>query len=108
VINVLTINERVDGALARNTRAEIIVIAMATAIFLVGVSIVIVAYWLKNPYVSAGGAFSQFFLRYPIREILKVRRDNLILETFPAMVSSLPPEKAAVEISKTLRYLLSR
>jgi len=107
VINVAVINERVDRALASNARAEGIVIALAVAIFLVGGGILVVAYWLKNPYISAGGALSQFFLRQPIREILKLRRDNLILQTFPAIVPGLPPEKAAVEISKTLRHLLS-
>jgi len=107
-MDLVAINERVDKALAANSRAEGIVIGMAVGIFLIGAGVIVAGYWLRNPYVSAGGAVSQFLLWRPIDAILRLRRENLILQTFPAIVSGLPPEKAAEEISRMLRHLRSR
>jgi len=81
---------------------------MATAIFLLGASIVVAGYWFRNPYVFAGGGACQLLLWRPIDAILKLRRDNLILQMLPTLVSGLPPEKMAAEVSRLLRHLRSK
>jgi hypothetical protein len=37
--------------------------------------------------------------------VLKLRRDNLLLQAFPALASGLPPQALALEIKKMLEYL---
>jgi hypothetical protein len=104
-MNLDIINERVDKALADNRRAENIVIGMAVAIFILGVALVIVAYWRLNPYVGGGAIIFQGLLYWPIKEILKLRRDNVILQSLPAIVTALPFDRAADEIEKMLAFL---
>ena len=99
------INGRVDQALGDNRRAETIVIMMAIAIFVLGAAAFVFAYWRQNPYVAGGGLLFQALLYWPIREVLKLRRDNLILQTLPALVSSLPADSVAQEITKMLEHL---
>jgi len=98
----------VDAALAANSPAETIVIGMAVGIFLIGTGVLFAGYWRRNPYVSAGGAVSQLLLWRPIDAILRLRRENLILQTFPSIISRLPPEKEAQEIVRLLRHLRSK
>lgn len=104
-MDLVVINKRVDGALRDNRRAEHIVIGMALGIFGLGAGILVVAYWLTNPYVSGGTVLFQSLLYWPIREILKLRRDNLILQTLPVLVAELPPKEAAIEIRKLMSYM---
>lgn len=104
-LDIQIINGRVDKALADNRRAEWIIIGLAIAIFILGISILVVGYWQENLYVSGGSLVFDALLYWPIREILKLRRDNIILQTLPAMVTSLSAERAADEIAKFLEYL---
>jgi hypothetical protein len=99
------INQRVDQALAANRRAENFIIGMAFAIFVLGVIITIVAYWHTNPYVGSAAVVVQMLLYWPIKEVLKVRRDNLILQSFPILVTTLPPDRLVDELAKTLEFI---
>jgi Flp pilus assembly protein TadB len=100
-----SVNARVDEALAENRRVGWLIISMALALFAVGLLIVAVAYWLKNPYVASAAVLAQTFLIFPMNEIRKLRRDNLILQTFPVLIDGLPKDEAAGEIRKLLAYL---
>jgi hypothetical protein len=102
------INVRVDAALADNKRAEHIVIAMSVGIFLLGAGAFLFAYVEKNPYVVGGGLLTTAFLYWPIREILKLRRDNLILQVVPAMAAQLSAAEFAKEMKKLLEHLRSK
>ena len=104
-MDLISINARVDQALADNRRAENVLIGMAIGIFVIGVSAVFTGFWLKNPYVASGSMLTQGFLYWPIREVGRLRRDNLILQTFPALASVLPAKQVAQEIVKLLKHL---
>ena len=105
LMDLQVINSRIDQALAGNKRAELIIVGMAVSIFLVGLAVIVVAYWLKNPYVASGSMLMQGLLAFPINEVRKLRRDNLILQTFPVLIVGLPPDKAAAEIRTLLAHL---
>lgn len=107
-MNLDAINSRVDAALRTNRRAEFIVIAMALCIFMLGAGTLLVAYWFTNPYVGGGTFLLQSFLYWPIREILKLRKDNLVLQTLPVLVAELPPKEAILEIRKLAEYMRNR
>lgn len=78
---------------------------MALALFVAGLLILLLAYWLKNPKVCGAALFTQAFLIFPINEIRKLRRDNLILQTFPVLIEGLPAEAAVEEIKLLLALL---
>jgi hypothetical protein len=99
------INARIDKALADNRRAERLIVYMALALFCVGLTATGVAYWLENPYIAEGSTLAQVFLAFPINEIRKLRRDNVILQTHPALIHTLPADAAAEQIIKLLRHL---
>ncbi len=99
------VNTRVDHALAENHRAERLIVSMALALFIVGLLLLFLGYWLRNPIVASAALLSQIFLMFPINEIRKLRRDNLILQTFPVLIEGLPKEAALQEIKKLLAYL---
>lgn len=107
-MNLDAINSRVDSALKDNRRAEWIVIGMALGIFMLGAGVIVVAYWSKNPYVGGGTFLLQSFLYWPIREILKLRKDNMVLQTLPVLVAELPPKEAILEIRKLAEYMRNR
>lgn len=104
-MNLSEVNERVDAALSANRRAEIIVVGMAVGIFALGMSIFVLAYIGKNPYIAVGSTILTSFLYWPIREVLKLRRDNLILQVVPVLVAQLGPADLANELKKTLNHL---
>ena len=104
-MDLAAINNRVDGALKDNRRAEHIVVGMSVGIFGLGAGILLVAYWLTNPYITGGTVLFQSLLYWPIREILRLRQDNLMLQTLPVLVAELAPQEAAKEIRKLLEYM---
>jgi hypothetical protein len=104
-IDIGFVNARVDGALRDNRRAEIVVFCMAGGIFLTGIAVLIVGYWQMNPYLTTGAAVAQLLLYWPVREVLKLRRDNLVLQTLPTIIRGLPPADACVELRKTLSVI---
>ncbi|HKR10916.1 MAG TPA: hypothetical protein VJT15_02570 [Pyrinomonadaceae bacterium] len=107
-MDLIAINNRVDGALRDNRRAEFIVIGMAVGIFLLGAGCLVIAYWLTNPYVGGGAFLFQSLLYWPIREILRVRQDNLVLQTLPVLVAELQPKDATIEIRKLAEFMRDR
>jgi hypothetical protein len=104
-VDLNAINARVDQALTDNRRAERLMIGMALALLCVGLSVLLVGYRMRNPYVAAGSTLAQVFIAFPINEVCRLRRDNLILRLFPSIVRDLPPANSAVEIVRLLEYL---
>lgn len=104
-MNLPDIHTRIDAALGANKRAETIVIYMAVGIFALGSVSFLFAYAEKNPYVASGSALLTGFLYWPIREILKLRRDNLVLQVFPVMAAQLNRTDLTSEIKKMLNHL---
>jgi len=104
-IDIAFVNARVDAALRDNRRAEIMVFSMMGGIFLLGITVLVVGYWQTNPYLTTGAAIAQLLLYWPVREVLKLRRDNLVLQTLPTIIGTLPPADACLELRKTLSVI---
>lgn len=104
-MDLAALNARVDQALSRNARAEYIIIALSAAIFLLGVGLLAVSYVEKNPYVATGSLLLQGFLYWPIQQIRQLRRENIMLQTVPAVVAMIDPVEAAKEIRKMLDFI---
>jgi len=104
-VDLNAINARVDQALTDNRRAERLMIGISLALFCVGLLALLVGYRMKNPYVAGGSSVVQVFIAFPINEVRKLRRDNLVLRIFPSIIRDLPPANSMVEIVKLLEYL---
>jgi hypothetical protein len=97
---------RIEAALLDNRRAETIVLTMAAGIFLLGVGVVGVSYWQQNPYFTGGALLMQALLYVPVREMVRLRRDNLVLRTLPALLGGLSqPDACAVLKDALLKRL---
>ena len=101
-MELLGVHERIDQALSDNRRYETIVLIMAVALFSLGLVVIGVAYWRLNAYVGGAAVVVEALLYWPIREILKLRRDNLVFQTLHVMVSQFPPRQAQLAIEKVL------
>jgi len=55
--------------------------------------------------LAAAFAARSRFLVLPRNEVRRLRRDNIILQTFPVLIDGMPPAKVAAEITKLLAYL---
>ena len=104
-MDIELINNRVDGALRSNRRAEYIMIGMSVGIFSLGLATLIVAYWQKQPYIGSGSVLLNGLLYWPVREIWKLRRDNLLLQVLPVIIAELSTEDATKEIKKLAEHL---
>jgi len=104
-LNIAEIDRRIDGTLRANERTEQIVVALAVAVFVLGVGLLGFAYWHRNPYIAGGTTVLQDFLYWPIREIRQIRRENVALRATPALISALSPAAAGREIVKLLKFI---
>jgi hypothetical protein len=104
-MDLVQINNRVDSALKDNRRAEHIIIGMSVSIFVLGMAGFVFAYIDRNPYIGGGSTLLNGLLYWPIREILKLRRDNLLLQVLPSMLATLAPAEAAKEIKRIADHL---
>lgn len=88
------INKRIDASLKANRRAENAAIVMAIGMFLLGVTILIAGFWHRNVYITSGTVLFQGILYWPIKQILRLRKENILLQTVPEIVAGLPFEEA--------------
>lgn len=107
-MNIESINQRIDEIIAKNTREEYIVIAMSVALFLIGVSLLVVEIIMKEVVFIGITALVNAFLYWPIKMILKIRRENITLASTITLLQALPPdspEELRTEIKKLLSYI---
>lgn len=105
LMGVGSINMRIDQVLRYNRREELQMIAMATAIFLVGVVLLAMGYSQRLPYLSAGSIPLHLLLYGPIRKIDRIRRENIVLQVFPILIATLTAEAAEQEMRDLLAYI---
>jgi hypothetical protein len=96
------INQRIDQALERGKRSEQLVIALSVMIFLLGTALVIAGVALNSAVVAAPSVVIEALLYWPVRQILRIRKENIALACAPALIGTLPPDQAAAEMVKLL------
>jgi hypothetical protein len=99
------IHARVDQALADNRRGEQHQLRMATMLFGMGLLTLLVGYLARNSYLQWSTEFLMGLLVMPMHEIRRLRRDNIILQAFPILISTLSRRAAQRETQKLLAYL---
>ena len=99
------INKRIDEALERGRQSEAVVIGLSVMIFLLGAGLVVVAVATGSPVYAVPALVIEGFLYWPIRQILRLRKQNIALATAPALINTLPPAQAAAEMVKLLEEI---
>ena len=98
-------NARIDEALATNRKWEMLAAMMAVVIFVLAITIIVVGIWRGYLYASAVAAGLSPLLYFALKEIGKIRRDNVLLQCLPALLEGLPPEKRAEVLIKLMQEL---
>jgi hypothetical protein len=96
------IHARIDQALDRGKRSEQLVITLSVMIFLLGVGLIGVSIATESIVYAVPSLVIEAFLYWPIRQILKIRKENIALATAPVLIATLPAENAAAEMVKLL------
>jgi Flp pilus assembly protein TadB len=94
------LNQRIDQALRDNGRAEILVWALCTLLFLCGVALFVGGFILGEPIITGSGVVVEIGIIWPLRQIMKLREDNVRLQVLPSMLDILPPEEAKEQWKK--------
>jgi hypothetical protein len=102
-INSDLIAARIEPWLAANRRFHTVLVVVTAAIFGAGVAVILMGFVGQNPYVIGAGILWEGILYWPVREFPAVRREQMILQTVPVIVSTLRPSEAAAEIRKLLQ-----
>lgn len=106
-MDIDNINDRIDQVLQSNKRHETSVIVMSVFIFVLGVTALIYGMVDGNAFIVAPSTLFSGALYWPIKQILKIRKDNIALATLPSLITTLPPEDAARELVKLLDKISS-
>ena len=97
--------DRIDSVLKRNEQTVWLVVAMSMIIFAIGLILLIIGFNSRDWRVLTPSALMTGLLYWPINKILQIRRENIQLAVVPALIRTLPPEKAAEEIIKLIEKL---
>lgn len=96
---------RIDQVLLDNRRTETIFISLAVVLFLLGIGTLLAALITNRLLWATPSAVTTGLLYWPMRQIRRIRRENIALATAPALISRLPAVEAAAEIQRMLEKL---
>ncbi len=103
---VIDVGERIERALTDHRRYATIVVWLSVAIFLLGVTGIVIGLMQKNAFIVVPATAMGAFLYWPIDKILRIRKDNLLLVVTPSLIAELPPERAAEQIIKLVEKMI--
>jgi len=99
---------RIDQVLRDNRRTENLFIGLAVVLFVFGIGTMLLAVFTDRLIWASPSAITTALLYWPMREIRRMRRENIALATAPALISRLPAAEAAAEIQRMLENLFQR
>jgi len=97
---------RIDQVLLDNRRTETLFIVLAVTLFVLGVATLLVALYTGHLVWASPSVVTTALLYWPMRQIGRMRRDNIALAIAPALISRLPAAEAAAGIQRILEKLL--
>lgn len=97
--------QRIDLVLKENRRIEWTYIILAIILFACGIACIVSALATGKYLWSAPSVVTTGLLRWPLKEIKSIRRNNIALATAPILIATLPPDQAAKEIQLLIHKL---
>ncbi len=80
------VTERIDRAIRRNIHLERLIIGILVTLFLSGIGLVIGGVVSQRWECFIPGGLAEVAIIFPIQKLTKLREDNLLYETFPALL----------------------
>jgi uncharacterized membrane protein YbhN (UPF0104 family) len=102
------VTKRIDLAIRRNSRLEWLFIFILGTLFLVGLGLLIGGAITQHWEYLGPGSIVELAILYPIEQAKKLRQDNLLFETFPAMLEMANKTRSQELLAQFLRHLIER
>jgi len=96
---------RIDQVLRDNRRTETLFISLAVILFALGIGTLVIAVFTSRLIWASPSVATTALLYWPMRQIQRMRRENIALATAPALIARLPAADAAAEIQRMLERL---
>ena len=97
----------INQILDRNQKIVWLVVSMALAIFILGISLLLIGITARDWRILTSSGIITAFLYWPINKILKIRMENIVLLSIALVpIEFLPPEKAAEQLLKIIDRIL--
>jgi hypothetical protein len=88
--------DRIDAALRKNHRTELVIIGVLLLLFLSGIGLIIFGAAVQRWEFLVPGGLAELAIVFPIRQLVKLRADNLRLQIIPQLLrlADTPQAKA--------------
>lgn len=97
--------DRIDQVLRDNRRTETLFISLSVILFLLGIVAVVLALVTGRLVLASPSVVTTSLLYWPMKQIRKIRKENIALAIAPALIARLPDVDAAAQIQRVLEKL---
>lgn len=102
------VTARIDRAIQRNVKLEWLFIVILMTLFLAGLGLMMGGVISRRWDCFIPGDLSEVAIIYPIEKLRKLREDNLLFETFPAMLLMANTSRSQQLLAQFLGRLIER
>jgi hypothetical protein len=105
---IKAVTTRIDLAIKRNDKLEMLFVIILVVLFLVGLGLMIGGVISQRWESFVPGGLSEVAIFYPIDRLRKLREDNLLFETFPALLLMANSSRSQQLLAQFLSRLIER
>ncbi len=102
------VTARIDRAIQRNGKLEMMFAIVLGTLFIVGIGLMVGGVISQRWDCFVPGGLSEVAIIYPIEKLRKLREDNLLFETFPALLLMANTPKSQQLLAQFLGRLIER
>ncbi len=105
---VREVSERVDAALSKNHRTEIVIVVVLVLLFLTGIGLVAYGAAVQRWEFLVPGGLAELAIVFPIRQLVKLRADNVRLQIIPQLLRLADNPQAKALAAKLIERLIEQ
>lgn len=102
------VTARIDRAIQRNVNFERLFVFILLTLFAAGIGLMVGGVISQRWECFVPGGLSEVAIIYPIEKLRKLREDNLLFETFPALLLMANATKSQQLLAQFLGRLIER
>lgn len=104
-IDIGAINKRIDQTIAQNKRSEHILIFISIGMFLLAIGLLIIEILSGEIILVWPTMLINAFLYWPIKAILRIKKENIVLNETIVVLQTCPAEKAILELERLWAFM---